>query len=130
MATLIIRNIKWDTDGENVDLPEEVVIKNPSEKMLDKYSMADAISEYLSDTYEFCVYGFDIDSCRKPEIKKVMEELRNAWMNVSDLFNKMDEDELNDIIVGNYPFHRSFDEMTIDVLNWIENADMICSETV
>ena len=58
---ILVSNIVWDTDGENIpELPEEVVIDNPTEEMLDGYGRADAISDYLSDTYEFCVVSFDV----------------------------------------------------------------------
>ena len=46
-------NIKWDTDGEKIDLPKEIEIP---EGMIDD----DEISDYLSDTIGFCHYGFDL----------------------------------------------------------------------
>ena len=46
-------NIKWDTDGEEVNLPERVEIPfNVSD---------DEIADMLSDEYGFCVFGFDIE---------------------------------------------------------------------
>lgn len=44
--------IKWDTDGENVPLPNEV--RFDSEVALDD----EGVSDYLSDSYGFCVLGF------------------------------------------------------------------------
>jgi hypothetical protein len=46
-------NIQWDTDGEEVNLPERVEIPfNVSD---------DEIADMLSDEYGFCVFGFDIE---------------------------------------------------------------------
>lgn len=46
-------NILWDTDGEPVDLPNEIDIP---ENMTDE----DEISDYLSDETGFCHKGFDL----------------------------------------------------------------------
>ena len=47
-------NIKWETDGYNVDLPNEVEIPDsiPDDE--------DSISDYLSNTYGYLHYGFMI----------------------------------------------------------------------
>ena len=46
-------NIKWDTDGEEVNLPERVEIP---------FNISfDEIADMLSDEYGFCVFGFDIE---------------------------------------------------------------------
>jgi hypothetical protein len=52
---LKITNIDWDTDGEDVTLPSELVIdpvaegiENPSEQ----------VADFLSDRYGWCVKGF------------------------------------------------------------------------
>jgi hypothetical protein len=46
-------NIQWDTDGEEVNLPERVEIPfNVSD---------DEIADMLSDEYGFCVFGFNIE---------------------------------------------------------------------
>lgn len=50
-------NILWDTDGEPVDLPNEIDIP---ENMTDE----DEISDYLSDTTDFCHKGFDLVELR------------------------------------------------------------------
>lgn len=46
-------NIQWDTDGEDVELPSEIVLP---EGMEDE----DEISDYISDETGFCHFGFDI----------------------------------------------------------------------
>lgn len=56
---IIVKNIKWDTDGETVDgLPDKVVIAELTPNMAE---LEDEISDYLSDTYGFCLYGFDYE---------------------------------------------------------------------
>ena len=46
-------NIKWDTDGKEVNLPDRVEI--PFNVSFDE------IEDMLSDEYGFCVFGFDIE---------------------------------------------------------------------
>lgn len=68
MATkFIVTNIQWDTDGDEKilkDLPTELSIdadtlnisnENDSEKV------EETISDYLSDSYGFCHYGFNFE---------------------------------------------------------------------
>lgn len=45
-------NIKWDTDGEDIDLPTRVEIPYDIDD--------DEIADMLSDEFGFCVYGFDV----------------------------------------------------------------------
>ena len=47
-------NILWDTDGEEVNLPNEIEIPDWVDKEDD-----DEISDYLSDTTGFCHFGFE-----------------------------------------------------------------------
>ena len=46
-----VTNIKWETDGEEVDLPTEVEVG-------DDLLSDDEIADYLSDTYGWLVIGF------------------------------------------------------------------------
>ena len=48
-------NILWDTDGEEVNLPNEIEIPDWVDKEDD-----DEISDYLSDTTGFCHLGFEL----------------------------------------------------------------------
>ena len=48
-------NILWDTDGEEVNLPNEIEIPDWMDKEDD-----DEISDYLSDTTGFCHFGFEL----------------------------------------------------------------------
>ena len=55
-----VYDIDWDTDGQDVDLPDEVVVTVPG----DVYASAGSssyISDWLSDEYGFCHNGFLID---------------------------------------------------------------------
>lgn len=47
-------NIKWDTDGEKVNLPNQMTIPD------DVDDDVDAIGDYLSDETGFCHFGFDL----------------------------------------------------------------------
>ena len=51
-----IKNITWETDGEEVDLPTEVDLPNGIELNDD-----DAINDYLSDTYGWLVIGWYVE---------------------------------------------------------------------
>ena len=48
-------NILWDTDGEEVNLPDEIEIPD----WVDKEDN-DEISDYLSDTTGFCHFGYEL----------------------------------------------------------------------
>ena len=48
-------NILWDTDGEEVNLPNEIEIPDWIDENDD-----DEISDYLSDVTRFCHFGFEI----------------------------------------------------------------------
>lgn len=48
-----ITNIKWDTDGETVDLPAETDIPADTDD--------EDIADYLSDRYGWCVKSFVIE---------------------------------------------------------------------
>ena len=47
-----VTNIKWVTDGEDVDLPTEVEVPDNMED--------DEIADFLSDTYGWLVEGFSL----------------------------------------------------------------------
>lgn len=51
-----IKNITWETDGEEVDLPTEVDLPNGIELDDD-----DAINDYLSDTYGWLVIDWYVE---------------------------------------------------------------------
>lgn len=52
----VIRNIKWETDGEKVEgLPNSVIVNID----VDPETIEDDVSDYLSDEYGFCHNGFE-----------------------------------------------------------------------
>ena len=70
-----VTNIKWDTDGDQsvLDfLPQEIILPErfSKENYTDKHgnfgeaernAMLDDVSDWLSDEYEFCHDGFEIE---------------------------------------------------------------------
>ena len=57
---MLATEIKWDTDGDTealVSLPTEVEIPQDIADLDDD----DAISDWLSDTFGFCHFGFSIE---------------------------------------------------------------------
>lgn len=54
-------NIQWDTDGENVALPEEIVIPDEIASMDDEDEREEAVSDYISDLTGFCHAGFELE---------------------------------------------------------------------
>ena len=48
-------DVIWDTDGEEVNLPNEIEIPDWVDKEDD-----DEISDYLSDITGFCHFGFEL----------------------------------------------------------------------
>jgi len=58
-------NIQYDTDGEQVDLPEKLTIEVP-EDLKEDSDIADFISDKISDETGFCHFGFNTD----PEINE------------------------------------------------------------
>ena len=45
--------IDWDTDGEDVDLPENVSITIP-----EGFDEGDSVADLLSDEYGYCIFSF------------------------------------------------------------------------
>ena len=62
-----ITNIKWDTDGDmkilkslpkEIDITEEFDVNDYED---DEDKLLDDISDWLSDTYGYCHFGFEIE---------------------------------------------------------------------
>lgn len=49
---MLVSRIDWETDGYEVELPQEVEVPNEIEE--------DYIADYLSDTYGYLVNGFSL----------------------------------------------------------------------
>ncbi len=61
VSEIIVSDITWDTDEEDVELPETVTIPitlDNIDLLEDIEEAAEGVCNYLSDTYEFCVFGF------------------------------------------------------------------------
>lgn len=62
---VLIYDIKWDTDGEKVNLPKKV------EHIFDGYNeindddLLDEIADWLSDEYEYCHDGFNVKEIKE-----------------------------------------------------------------
>lgn len=69
-----ITNIKWDTDGDMKilkSLPKEIDITDEfdvNDYEDDEDKLLDDISDWLSDTYGYCHFGFEIERSRKGEL--------------------------------------------------------------
>ena len=62
---IIVSNIKWDAP-KSAKLPNEVIIdiNERTEYLLEDIDgYADNLSNYLSDAYEYCTEGFNVE-CR------------------------------------------------------------------
>ena len=64
MAKYKATNIKYDTDGEQVDLPSVIEVEVPND-MEDFFEIEEFISDEISNQTGFCHNGFSID----PELK-------------------------------------------------------------
>ncbi len=55
----LVTDIEWDTDGEEVDLPEELTITIPEDEELEEDEVEGYISDKISDETGFCHFGFN-----------------------------------------------------------------------
>ncbi len=56
----IVTEIKYDTDGEVIDLPIQLEIKIPDE-IIDQEDIEDFVSDEISNITGFCHYGFEME---------------------------------------------------------------------
>lgn len=59
-----ITDIVWDTDGQQVDLPEEVTVDTAAEGIEDPEAQ---IADWLSDRYGWCVTSFSQEPVAAPQ---------------------------------------------------------------
>lgn len=57
-------DIEWDKDGDDINLPDKVVISDLLIDLSNPYD-TEMIADYLSDLYGFCVKGFKVDNSEK-----------------------------------------------------------------
>lgn len=53
-----IYDIEWDTDGEDVDLPSEIIVETDNDD-------PEYLSDLITDEYGFCHKGFRIEKKEK-----------------------------------------------------------------
>lgn len=109
-------NIIWDVDNEveKDDLPESVIIENPSQEMpedLNGYS--DQIADYLSDEYGFCVQGFLTEKVEEPPENLVYYEVR---------FNRPGDPEEAEVAMCG----RGVRVPTVEEANVFHAVDVVC----
>lgn len=56
----IVTNIEFDTDGEIVELPNQLEIEIPID-IVDKEEIDDFVSDEISNITGFCHYGFQLE---------------------------------------------------------------------
>jgi len=58
-----VSSIDWDTDGDDVDLPTEMVVDTAAEGIEDPDT---EIADWLSDKYGFCVKSVAFEPVSEP----------------------------------------------------------------
>ena len=85
----IATNIKWDTDGEEVDLPNQMVIPD------NVHDDVNAIGDYLSDETGFCHFGFGLVYEATVKVNRKDTKVINDLLSGKDL--DWDADETHSI---------------------------------
>ena len=62
-------DINWDTDGENIDLPTEIILPDGMED--------DEITEYLSDQTGYCVFDYKTGEFSSIDVKNIITDYVN-----------------------------------------------------
>lgn len=82
IKNLMVVGIDWDTDGKNVKLPDQMVVKINVEDPTDLDEVCDAIGEALSDATGWCHNGwirhYDVAGVWK-KLKKVVDT-EQTWV--------------------------------------------------
>lgn len=58
----------------------------------------------------------------KIELVKTLKEMKNSMSKANELMDKIED--VNDYIAQSYPFNLSFDELNLEVGNWIESIEL------
>lgn len=55
-------NIKWDTDGEDIDLPTTVTVNIPNQEFIGmtEDEVSDHVSDMITNDIGFCHMGFSL----------------------------------------------------------------------
>lgn len=62
--SVYVSNIEWDIDEES-NLPEEYELEVEIDEDWEEEECEDAICESLSNTFSFCIRGYQIDTYKK-----------------------------------------------------------------
>ena len=54
-----VSNIDWDTDGEEIDLPDEMTVNVKEDEQLEDDEIEQYISDKITDETGFCHFGFN-----------------------------------------------------------------------
>ena len=59
---------------------------------------------------------------KKAEVKMVLRRMKQDFIELNELWQQTEWcDDVDDMLTENYPFMESFDELTVDVVKWINN---------
>lgn len=70
-------DINWDTDGENIDLPTEIILPDGMED--------DEITEYLSDQTGYCVFDYKTGEFSSIDVKNIITDYVNELLRQHDM---------------------------------------------
>lgn len=95
-------NIKWETDGEIVDLPSEVDLPIGIAELEDEEANYESVNNYLSDKYGWLVQDYDLVKADPVMIvdEGVSEDEAKMEL-VKDIENILSEMENEDETIGN-----------------------------
>lgn len=108
IKTIVVTNIKWDAP-ESVDLPNTILVKvnKKIEYLLEDIdNYADELCDYLSDIYEYCIKGFNVEvveeiQLTRNEKRELKEYLYSKLVNISEYHSGLypwKKDSLNTLI--------------------------------
>lgn len=63
MKTYNVFNIQWDTEGEEVELPNHIIVNVPESNQL-SCDIIDFIGDYITNEFGFCHFGFEFDEVK------------------------------------------------------------------
>lgn len=130
---MVIRlfNIGWnvtDEDGNDVDgnyynLPDDVIIENPSQELIEAakrtlkdHEVAEELEDYLSDKYEFCVFEFCVELLNTAE--KIDSYIEKKWDELTDVL--FDENENGELVLVENWFMFEKETSREDIWHWFD----------
>ena len=72
MMYVLVSKIKWDTDGQKVDLPESIgVLIEDDNRDYDRETIEDEILDQVSDNLEWCVNSCSMEVIDEADLPPV-----------------------------------------------------------